>query len=127
MARFVILRHDPAAGSTRPLHWDLMLEQPETLWTWALSEHPAAGRQIAAEHLADHRKLYLEFEGPLSGDRGIVSRWDQGDFSWVEQTTNTLVVRLSGQRLRGTVRLERSDVSDQRWTVTFTSDTGEEF
>lgn len=38
---------------------------------------PAA---LGAERLADHRRVYLEYEGPLSGDRGEVRRVASGTF-----------------------------------------------
>ena len=57
-----------------------MLEQDGVLRTWALAEEPAAQAEIAAEALGDHRLDYLEYEGPVSGDRGSVSRWDEGEY-----------------------------------------------
>jgi len=135
VSRFVILRHDPMPGGTLPLHWDLMIEHDETLWTWALAEQPQAGASISGELLADHRKAYLEYEGPLSRDRGSVARWDAGEFQWVKQSQTVLVVRLIGQRFKGTVQLEqrqpevsgprtdgRGRVAGQRWTVSFSSE-----
>ena len=38
----------------------------------------APGRRIEAERIADHRPLYLEYEGPISGDRGAVTRLARG-------------------------------------------------
>ena len=80
MPRFVILRHDPAPAGDRPLHWDLMLETADRLRTWALESEPGPGRTIAARPLVDHRPEYLDYQGPLSGGRGAVSRWDAGEF-----------------------------------------------
>ena len=33
---------------------------------------------VPAIPLPDHRSIYLEFEGPLSGDRGTVQQCDRG-------------------------------------------------
>ena len=75
MPRYVILTHDHPF-----LHWDLMLEQGGVLRTWRLLAEPAAGQTVAAERLADHRVAYLDYEGPVRGDRGIVKRWDCGSY-----------------------------------------------
>jgi hypothetical protein len=109
--RFVILQHDHPF-----LHWDLMLEVGDALRTWRLLEEPALGKVIAIEPLGDHRKLYLDYEGPVSGGRGAVRRWDAGELEWRIDETERVVVRLAGQRLsgeailaNGTLRVTRSD------------------
>ena len=48
------------------------------LKTWACREPPQAGVEIPCEALADHRLAYLDYEGPISGGRGSVTRWDRG-------------------------------------------------
>jgi hypothetical protein len=106
MPRFVVLTHD------RPLlHWDFMLEHGEKLRTWRLAHPPDAGRPIEAEPLADHRLAYLDYEGPVSGGRGHVERWDRGEYETVESSATRIVVRLAGERLRGEAVLERSQAS----------------
>lgn len=76
MPRFVILRHDHPH-----LHWDFMLETGEVLRAWRLEREPLADAgPIAATALADHRLMYLDYEGPVSGGRGTVTRWDAGEF-----------------------------------------------
>lgn len=75
MARFVILEHDHPF-----LHWDFMLEAGDVLRTWRLAEPPAPGKAVRAEFLADHRRKYLDYEGPVSGNRGTVKRWDAGTY-----------------------------------------------
>ena len=59
-----------------------MLESDGVLRTWALAEMPriVARRPIDAEGLADHRLAYLDYEGPVSGERGSVGRVDAGTF-----------------------------------------------
>jgi hypothetical protein len=102
-ARFVILEHDHPH-----LHWDLMLEAGEVLRTWRLSEVPRPGLAVAAEPLGNHRKLYLDHEGPVSGNRGHVKRWDAGTFTWEVDSPDRLVIRLEGISCRGTAVLERN-------------------
>jgi hypothetical protein len=103
MPRFVILEHDHPH-----LHWDLMLEAGAVLQTWRLSLPPLEpGCAIEAAALPDHRSLYLDYEGPLSGDRGVVRRWDSGVFS--EESDSTPKRRrfsLQGTRIGGRIRLE---------------------
>ena len=103
MPRFVILEHDSPGG----LHWDLMLEQGGVLLTWALSEPPQAARNVPAEALSDHRLAYLDYEGPISGGRGSVTRWDQGTYELEHRSDDELAVVLAGRRLAGRATLSR--------------------
>jgi hypothetical protein len=96
MPRFVILTHDFPF-----LHWDFMLEQEETLRTWRLEAPPDSQRAIDALPLPDHRRQYLDYEGPVSGNRGTVCRWDAGDYQTVLETPGRIEVELRGTRLRG--------------------------
>jgi hypothetical protein len=100
MPRFVVLTHDHPF-----LHWDLMLEQGGALRTWRLKKPPDAQGRIAAEALPDHRLAYLDYEGPVSGGRGTVERWDAGTYEVLESTANRLVVRFAGKRLVGVAPL----------------------
>jgi DNA polymerase Ligase (LigD) len=119
MARFVVLRHEMPAGPRAGVHWDLMLEQAGVLRTWALAEEPAAQQEIAAQSLGDHRLDYLEYEGPVSGDRGSVSRWDEGEYESQAGSTNELVMRLRGGKLNGTARLRRQTDDPEQWVFDY--------
>jgi hypothetical protein len=109
MPRFVILLHKLPPGADRPTHWDLMLESEGALRTWALANEPRPNQDIAAEQLADHRLDYLTYEGEVSGDRGRVIRWDEGEYDAVAESDGWLQVLLSGSRLRGIARLVEGD------------------
>ncbi len=112
MPRYVIQEHHHQG-----VHWDLMLESGGRLLTWRL-EHPLSpDRPIRAESLPDHRLAYLEYEGPVSGGRGTVRRWDWGQFDWLERSGESVAVRLAGRRLRGTVHL--SLTAGGSWTAAF--------
>ena len=52
-----------------------MLEAGDVLKTWALPQPPQPGVEMECTALADHRLAYLDYEGPLSGNRGAVTRW----------------------------------------------------
>jgi hypothetical protein len=113
MPRFAILEHDHPH-----LHWDLLLSCGQTLRTWRLAEPPAAQVPVAAEALPDHRPVYLEYEGPISGGRGRVLRWDTGTFTWEEAgAAGRVVVHLTGSRLRGTLTLVQTDGA--AWLASF--------
>jgi hypothetical protein len=103
MPPFVILRHD----SPRGVHFDLMLEVGDVLKTWALPQPPETGVEMACEALGDHRPAYLDYEGPLSGDRGSVIRWDRGEYTLQHHTEAEWVVHLAGEKFVGEARLCR--------------------
>ena len=118
MPRFVVVEHD----SPRGLHWDLMLEEGGVLLTWALSEPPQAARTIPAEALSDHRLAYLDHEGPVSGGRGSVTRWDQGTYELEHRSDDELAVVLAGRRLAGRATLLRLGAGRLQWQFRLAAD-----
>jgi hypothetical protein len=117
MPRFVVLRHELPPGSSRTSHYDLMLELGGVLQTWACDELPAAGRSVLAQRLADHRLAYLDYEGPVSGDRGTVSRIAAGEYQQIAETADERTVRLMGEGLRGVLTIRQLPGEPQRWRV----------
>jgi hypothetical protein len=115
MPRYVILRHETAQG----LHFDFMLEMGGALKTWSLSQAPGAGVDMKAELLADHRLSYLEYEGPISGGRGSVARWDRGMYEVEYQSKSDLIVQLKGEKLIGKVTLVQSWEIKTDWVFSF--------
>jgi len=122
MPRFVVLRHELPLHEARPSHWDVMLEHDGMLRTWALEHLPKGEQSQGADALADHRLAYLEYEGPVSGDRGTVSRWDEGEYETLEESPTRVCVQLHGIHWRGKLTLERSDADAQRWLCSFFAD-----
>lgn len=103
-SQFVILHHRLADGE----HWDLMLEHGESLATWQLLSPPGAGSfPIAARRIGHHRKAYLDYEGPISGDRGQVRRIDRGPVEISKLTVEECVFAAGGDLLRGSFILSR--------------------
>jgi DNA polymerase Ligase (LigD) len=100
MPRFSILAHDHPAP-----HWDLFLEAGEVLRSWRLLAPLAAGAVVPAEPTGDHRLLYLDYEGPVSGDRGSVTRVDSGTFIWETNSPEHVVVRIAGKQVSGRLAL----------------------
>ena len=63
-----------------------------TLSTWALAQEPCLDVEIEAEELVEHRKAYLDYEGPVSGNRGTVSRWDSGSFQYKSKSDDEIQI-----------------------------------
>ena len=76
LSRFVILEHNHPF-----LHWDLLLEHGEVLQSWRLLGPVTAGAWIPSQSIPDHRRMYLSYEGPVSGNRGNVKRFTCGQFT----------------------------------------------
>lgn len=110
MGRTVLLHHQLPDGSS---HFDWLMERPDSdrLISFRVGERidtlvggSAAGgevRRFAAEAMPDHRREYLEYEGPISGGRGMVSRVAAGSADWVMRSADAIAVILdfgSGRR-----------------------------
>ena len=65
------------------------------------------GKEIrcVATRLPDHRLAYLEYEGPVSGNRGVVRRIDSGKY---EIDGNT--IRFQGNIWHGTINLDTNEI-----------------
>ena len=106
-SRFVILVHDHPF-----VHWDLLVEHGAVLRSWRLLECPERWRHgfaasLPADAIGDHRLAYLDYEGPVSGERGCVARWDHGSAVWLDDDEEAIRLRLFGERLRGELALIR--------------------
>lgn len=105
--RYVILTHDHPF-----LHHDLMFEQTDSLRTWRLHTPPDDPAGGVAEELPPHRLLYLDYEGPVSGNRGTVTQWDTGVYEVVKDDPDVLQCVLQGCRLQGKITLKRSQLCE---------------
>jgi hypothetical protein len=103
MPRFAILAHDHPVP-----HWDLFLESGPALRSWRLLSQLSPGVPVAAEPGHDHRLLYLDYEGPVSGGRGTVRRIDAGPFDWVDDTADQVCVQIRGARFVGRLSIQRT-------------------
>lgn len=78
MFPMALLLHELPDGSS---HFDWMLARDETgpLVTFRVADRIDLGvPAFAATRLADHRRIYLTYEGEVSGGRGRVRRVAQG-------------------------------------------------
>jgi len=103
--RFVILHHRLDDSE----HWDLMLEQGDVLLTWQLLREPVNRESlpIPARRIGDHRKAYLDYEGPITGNRGTVRRVDSGSVEIIDNTADGCRFVLIGGSLRGSFMLQK--------------------
>ena len=120
MPGYVILYHQQNTPSADLTHWDLMLEKDGTLRTWKISQEPAADQQLSATLLPDHRLVYLQYEGPISGDRGHVNQWDYGTFQGIVPTeSKPFSVQLTGKIFHGTLSLQPPAANEEDWQIQF--------
>jgi hypothetical protein len=139
MPRFVLLYHDCPPHYERLSHWDLMLEAGGQLSTWALAELPASWQAahaetsilfpdcpplartdcVAVQRLGDHRREYLNYTGPISGDRGSVIRVAEGTYERISGvgTAATLEITVAGG-LSERIRLSPTTVGCSEWSLT---------
>ena len=104
MPQYVILTHDHPF-----LHWDLLLEKEGVLKTWRLLKEPDSQSRIEVEALPDHRVHYLDYEGPVSGDRGTVSQWDKGNYEILSEENDQLELKLVGQKMNSVARIVKEE------------------
>lgn len=109
--RFVILEHN-----WNGIHYDLMLEENGVLKTWRLAEMLKPGTQVAKK-LPNHRIDYLQYEGPISGNRGEVKRVASGTYVVDKSGTDKSALVLSGS-VAGRLKItdEGKDSSCLIWT-----------
>jgi len=107
--RFVILEHDWPEP-----HFDLFLEAGEALQAWKLPALFSPDFSDTVIRSASHRRHYLDYEGAVSGGRGVVRRWDSGEFAWLVEDPDLLRACFFGQLLTGTYEWRKGEVGG--WT-----------
>ena len=114
--RFVVLRH---CVSRNDVHFDLMVDSGDAMATWRCPEAPetASGAAMTCEKLADHRRRYLEYEGPLSQNRGDVRRHDGGYCRLLAAGDGVWQIAFRGTRLRGEYELSSLDQDRRFWSL----------
>jgi hypothetical protein len=92
MPNYVVLHHT----AIETPHYDLLLDisELEPLPTWRLPHWPPQRGDVFTR-LSPHRRIYLEYEGPISGDRGEVKRVATGRFEIIRQDESQLDIALA--------------------------------
>jgi hypothetical protein len=106
MPRFVLLEH-----RWDGVHWDFMLEAGDALRTWAIDAPVVADTDLPARERPDHRRVYLEYEGEVSGNRGTVHRIDEGTYMALIWDEEHVRIRLQGAQLVGLVDIRQVGVA----------------
>jgi hypothetical protein len=113
--RFAILEHRRDG-----VHWDFLVEDGPALRAWAIDAPIVAEVDLPARELPPHRRIYLDYEGQISGGRGSVHRWDGGECvatGWGERAVR---LEVRGAQLVGTVELRSVGDEDRRsWVFRF--------
>lgn len=91
------------------------------LRAWRLLAEPRAGADVPAEPNFDHRLFYLDYEGPVSGGRGTVARWDAGTCDWLAFEKDRAELELRGTKLVGRAVLRREG---EAWSFRLTAPAG---
>ena len=87
----VLLRHELPDGSW---HHDWMIDPGDDrpLITFRTEAMVPEVDRFEAERLGDHRRVYLSYQGPLSGGRGEVRRVAAGRARLIEAASGSLIV-----------------------------------
>ena len=115
MPRFVIQHH---ITKDQP-HWDLLIEQRNDLATWRVLLDPKdwPGKTIPCQKTADHRRIYLTYEGPISNDRGDVQIFASGACRIRQVSEDLKHVALYGDNISGQMDLQH--LHDDEWQLCF--------
>jgi predicted heme/steroid binding protein len=89
------------------------------LKAWTLPQQPQSGASMDCQSLPDHRPAYLDYEGPVSADRGSVTRWDEGTYRIEHDDPKHLAIELSGNHLIGQATLTQLPDHPERWRFSF--------
>ena len=58
------------------------------------------GHTVVVEQLPEHRLVYLDYQGPVSGNRGSVSRVLDGTIQWQECSATSLIAAVQSPGIR---------------------------
>lgn len=106
--KFVVHFHQ-----TEEDHYDLMLDNGESLSTWSVSPRDMKrlirGEKITAKKIHDHRQAYLHYEGPVSCGRGRVELFDSGEYATLEHSHHTQTIKILGSKINGSLMVTREN------------------
>lgn len=117
--RAATLRHETPDGRH---HFDLLFEAPDrpagqgALVAFRVATAPEdwpIGEPVELERIVDHRPIYLDYEGEISGGRGRVTRVGQYTFYIDSHSETRFTGRLAGRAWSARLRLTQA--SGPRW------------
>ncbi len=121
LCRFVILEHTGSASYKPGIHWDLFCEDGDSLRAWEFPESPLAVPRQLVKALPAHRLHYLDYEGPLSGDRGTVRRVAAGTFELLSKSPTEWVALLRYAGKKSQLCLACTKAGDLNWEAVLCS------
>lgn len=118
MPQYVVLYHRTTSTENRrgtDSHYDWMFDRGESLWTWATDTLPELTEigPLEAIRLADHRRIYLTYQGPLTGGRGEVTQVESGDFQIIHESNDRIEFQVTGSRC-GVIAFQRMRSCEMR-------------
>ena len=100
-------------------HFDFMLENEDSLLTWRIEadifDDFRKGITVEALKINNHRKVYLQFQGPISCGRGYVKLIDSGNYELTDDDS----FFLSGKKFCGKVNIVNKDDSGKIFLFTY--------
>ena len=84
--RFTLSYHTKCSGKKD--HYDLFLEDKDSLVTFSLDKPLSIAKNCTK--INDHRKVYLDFEGKISDEKGSVRIVEKGKLEYIEKLTDKI-------------------------------------
>jgi hypothetical protein len=107
VGRFVVQHHVLGDDDS---HFDWMFDIGGTLATWRAPIPLLDLRaSIRLKRIGDHRIAYLEYEGPVSGDRGHVAIRQRGTFAVLNCRDTSWFIAIRDQRIPFVVKIVNTD------------------
>ena len=117
-SRYAVLHHE----LDNSCHYDWMFEVNGTLETWSTESLFQGSEVLDAVKIFDHRIAYLDYEGPVSNRRGVVTRIEQGIYEPALQESDyrQFHLRPDASLEVGPYQIELSCASPEEdcWTMT---------
>jgi hypothetical protein len=117
-----LLRHTRDADD---VHFDWLIAQDEaacepliTLQVPRAVHEMTANETVVARRIPDHRTAYLTYEGPVSGDRGQVSRVARGEATLDAPPASASTIAVNWSTTTARYAVVRSGHDSADWRVT---------
>ncbi len=117
--RYVIQQHFLPDGT---FHFDLMFEEENVLKTYQLKDIQKLinGEKILGKNIQDHRIIYLDYEGEISGNRGYVKIFDKGFYITNKKDSNLIEFVVESSQFNGEIKINFLDIEKQIVEIRYT-------